>query len=209
MELLPAELLYEISLNLPIISVLNLCQTSRAFQTICLDDEHFWKERITQDFGYQTKLETLTWQQLYMNLSRHQIKSFPLIDDDTNQSLGLIWVQPNTTVRMVLDNIFRLYPQQPRQLITFMAPDMIFFYLIYPFEINWLDLAIDRFPYPNYSLWTQVTSIRVTKDNDKIKQITEIRCRRCGVPRSSLIQDPAILSLNTYICLVCGSITQY
>lgn len=51
MENQPKEILLKIALDLPLRSLLNLCQTSSKYKKIC-NDENFWRQRLYKDYKF-------------------------------------------------------------------------------------------------------------------------------------------------------------
>ena len=84
---LPFELLYEIVLDLPAKSLIQICQTNKWFQQFCSEQNIiFWKSKLEKDYNWTQIPVGMTEKQLYFSLATNQAKiiNIEYIDQNYN-----------------------------------------------------------------------------------------------------------------------------
>lgn len=63
--LFPEEFLFELSLYLPLSSIMNLCQTNRRFNKVIYNNDYFWYKKFLRNYGFINY--SGMWKNIYLN----------------------------------------------------------------------------------------------------------------------------------------------
>jgi len=69
LETWPSELIVAQALNLPLLSIIDFCQTSRRFNQVICTNEGFWYQKFVTDYEFQPTGYRGSWKQLYEEYS--------------------------------------------------------------------------------------------------------------------------------------------
>ena len=108
MNTLPSELNYELFYFLSADTVLNMCQVSNAFASICNDD-NFWQNKLRYDYSdyFNLKPPEISYKEMYLNLAKDIIRFFPIYYN--GQLLTNVWIHKTRTEREVHSIIHQLF----------------------------------------------------------------------------------------------------
>lgn len=115
MDNLPYEVISNIILYSCTDIIHNLRLVNSVFHRIC-NDEYVLKQKYQYEYG-QIKIPcTLTYKQLYNDISINRIKLTPVYFYDYN--LGITWIHINDTVKCILQKVKAVFSQSPYYSIT-------------------------------------------------------------------------------------------
>lgn len=106
MEQLPAEVIFNILLNLHVKSLLEACKTNSVYFNICKSD-YFWRQKIALDFRLRNIEYEESPYEFYMKLSTDEIKIVPVYYG--SRLLGKVWLTKDKNGQEITQEINNLF----------------------------------------------------------------------------------------------------
>lgn len=103
--------IYDTYINMSPDNIVDLCRSNDAYNTIC-NDETFWGNKISRDYGNIRENFGLSNKELYINIYEGNIKKVQLINQYEDTYTWLYKYEPiQDLVHRVVDYLFELYPE--------------------------------------------------------------------------------------------------